>query len=63
MWSPLDPAEDTEEVESSAKLTKRIVDSAVPKQGRYILWPAVKHASLPPLHQDRKDSLLISTEN
>jgi Arm DNA-binding domain len=25
-------------VETSAKLTKRTVDSAVPKQGRYILW-------------------------
>jgi hypothetical protein len=25
-------------VETSAKLTKRTVDSAVPRQGRYILW-------------------------
>jgi hypothetical protein len=28
----------TQTVETSAKLTKRTVDSAVPKQGRYILW-------------------------
>jgi integrase len=28
----------TKTVETSAKLTKRTVDSAVPKQGRYILW-------------------------
>jgi hypothetical protein len=38
MWSPLGLAEGIEVAESSAKLTKRAVDNAVPKRGRYIPW-------------------------
>jgi integrase len=38
MWSPRTIAEIAEMVETSAKLTKRIVDSAEPRAGRYFLW-------------------------
>src|SRR5271154_3513211 len=38
MWSPLGLTEGLEVAESPAKLTKRTVDSAMPKRGRYILW-------------------------
>jgi hypothetical protein len=38
MWSPWTAARIAEMVESSAKLTKRTVDAATPRPGRYIVW-------------------------
>src|SRR5271157_6163546 len=38
MWSPRTTARNAEMVESCAKLTKRAVDAATPRPGRYIVW-------------------------
>jgi integrase len=38
MWSPQTLAGNAKMVESSAKLTKRTVDAAAPRPGRYIVW-------------------------